>query len=86
MVSLMGPAGTGKTLLALACGLRKVFDEGVYGRILVSRPIVPLGRDIGYPREQKKKSFSIGCSRFMITWNFYAILWEEVSRAKRFVG
>lgn len=48
LVTMIGPAGTGKTLLALACGLRKVFDEGVYSRILVSRPIVPLGRDIGY--------------------------------------
>ncbi len=48
LVTLIGPAGTGKTLLALACGLRKVFDEGTYTRILVSRPVVPLGRDIGY--------------------------------------
>lgn len=48
LVTLVGPAGTGKTLLALAAGLRKVFDEGVYTRILVSRPIVPLGKDIGY--------------------------------------
>ncbi|MCP5470288.1 MAG: PhoH family protein [Chlamydiales bacterium] len=48
LVTLIGPAGTGKTLLALACGLRKVFDEGIYHRILVSRPIVPLGKDIGY--------------------------------------
>lgn len=48
LVTLVGPAGTGKTLLALAAGLRKVFDETVYTRILVSRPIVPLGRDIGY--------------------------------------
>lgn len=48
LVSLMGPAGTGKTLLALAAALHKVFDEGLYSRILVSRPIVPLGRDIGY--------------------------------------
>lgn len=48
LVSLIGQAGTGKTLLALACGLRKVFDENLYTRILVSRPIVPLGRDIGY--------------------------------------
>jgi PhoH-like ATPase len=48
LVTLIGPAGTGKTLLALAAGLRKVFDEGVYSRILVSRPIVPLGKDIGY--------------------------------------
>jgi len=48
LVTLIGPAGTGKTLLSLACGLRKVFDEGVYTKILISRPIVPLGRDIGY--------------------------------------
>src|SRR3984885_11672042 len=48
LITLVGPAGTGKTLLALAAGLKKVFDEGVYTRILVSRPIVPLGKDIGY--------------------------------------
>jgi PhoH-like ATPase len=48
LVTLIGPAGTGKTLLALACGLKKVFDDGIYSRILVSRPIMPLGRDIGY--------------------------------------
>lgn len=48
LVTLMGPAGTGKTLLALACAMHKVFDEGAYNRILISRPIVPLGRDIGY--------------------------------------
>lgn len=59
LVSLMGPAGTGKTLLALACGLRKVFDEGVYSRILISRPIVPLGRDIGYlPGTKEEKLLS----------------------------
>ena len=48
LVTLIGPAGTGKTLLALAAGLRKVFDESTYTKILVSRPIVPLGKDIGY--------------------------------------
>lgn len=58
LVTMMGPAGTGKTLLALACGLRKVFDEGAYSRILVSRPIVPLGRDIGYlPGTKEEKLF-----------------------------
>jgi len=58
LVTLVGPAGTGKTLLALACGLRKVFDEGAYSRILVSRPIVPLGRDIGYlPGTKEEKLF-----------------------------
>ncbi|HRW58095.1 MAG TPA: PhoH family protein [Chlamydiales bacterium] len=48
LISLMGPAGTGKTLLALACGLMKVFDENEYTKILVSRPIIPLGKDIGF--------------------------------------
>ncbi len=48
LVTLVGPAGTGKTLLTIAAAMRKVFDEGLYSRILVSRPIVPLGKDIGY--------------------------------------
>lgn len=48
LVTLVGPAGTGKTLLTIASAMRKVFDEGLYSRILVSRPIVPLGKDIGY--------------------------------------
>lgn len=56
LVSLIGPAGTGKTLIALACGLKKVLDESVYDRILVSRPIVPLGKDIGYlPGSKEEK-------------------------------
>lgn len=58
LVTLIGPAGTGKTLLALACGLRKVYDENSYSRILVSRPVVPLGRDIGYlPGSKEEKLF-----------------------------
>ena len=59
LVTLVGQAGTGKTLLALACGLRKVFDESSYSRILVSRPVVPLGRDIGYlPGTKEEKLFN----------------------------
>jgi PhoH-like ATPase len=59
LITLVGQAGTGKTLLALACGMRKVFDEGLYSRILVSRPVVPLGRDIGYlPGTKDEKLFS----------------------------
>ena len=48
MVTLMGPAGTGKTLLAVACGMHKVLRDKRYEKLLVSRPIVPFGRDIGY--------------------------------------
>ena len=48
LVTLDGVAGTGKTLLAIACGLRKVADEHRYRRLVVSRPIFPLGRDLGF--------------------------------------
>ena len=48
LVTLVGVAGTGKTLLALACGLRKTLEERVYERIIVTRPTIPVGRDIGY--------------------------------------
>jgi PhoH-like ATPase len=48
LVTLVGKAGTGKTLLAIAAGLYSTLDEGVYKKMLVSRPIFPLGRDIGY--------------------------------------
>lgn len=47
-VSLVGKAGTGKTMLALAAGLHKTLDEARFQRLLVSRPIFPMGRDIGY--------------------------------------
>ncbi|MEY4615906.1 MAG: hypothetical protein RJB66_866 [Pseudomonadota bacterium] len=47
-VSLVGKAGTGKTLMAIAAGLHKTLDEGHFQRLLVSRPIFPMGRDIGY--------------------------------------
>lgn len=58
LVTLVGPAGTGKTLLALACGMKKVFDDHVYSRILISRPIVPLGKDIGYlPGTKEEKLY-----------------------------
>lgn len=48
IVTLNGKAGTGKTLLALATGLHKVSDERKYKKVLIGRPIMPLGKDIGY--------------------------------------
>jgi len=48
LVTMLGQAGTGKTLLALAVGLQLVAEEKKYRRIMVSRPIMPLGKDIGY--------------------------------------
>ncbi|MBA9025005.1 PhoH family protein [Peribacillus huizhouensis] len=56
LVTLIGKAGTGKTLLALAAGLMQTEDLGRYKKLLVARPIVPVGKDIGYlPGEKEEK-------------------------------
>ena len=48
LVSLLGKAGTGKTLIALAAGLNQVVEEMNFSRLVVSRPISPLGKDLGF--------------------------------------
>jgi PhoH-like ATPase len=48
LVTLVGKAGTGKTLLALAAGLEMTQRYNRYEKLLVSRPVIPLGKDIGY--------------------------------------
>ena len=48
LITLAGKAGTGKTLLALAAGMEKVVNEDIYTRILVARPVIPMGKDIGF--------------------------------------
>ncbi|MBD3344222.1 MAG: AAA family ATPase [Chitinivibrionales bacterium] len=48
LVTLIGKAGTGKTLLAIASSLYKTVDENSFNRVLVSRPTQPMGKDIGY--------------------------------------
>jgi len=51
VVTLVGKAGSGKTLLAIAAGLAQIFEktqESQYRKLVVSRPIQPLGKDIGY--------------------------------------
>ena len=56
LVTLTGRAGTGKTLLTLAAGLMKVEDEHKYKKLLIARPVVPMGKDIGYlPGEKEEK-------------------------------
>ncbi|MBQ7248432.1 MAG: PhoH family protein, partial [Deltaproteobacteria bacterium] len=48
LVTINGKAGTGKTLLAIAVGLLKVADEKLFSRLLISRPIFPMGKDLGF--------------------------------------
>src|SRR5690606_28949086 len=62
LVTMLGQAGTGKTLLALAAGLHQVAEKKLYRRIMVSRPVIPLGRDIGYlpgTKEEKLESWMV---------------------------
>jgi PhoH-like ATPase len=48
IVTMFGKAGCGKTLMALACGLEQVLDRNLYKKLVVSRPIQPMGKDIGF--------------------------------------
>lgn len=56
LVTMTGRAGTGKTLLALAAALHLTLDEGAYKKILITRLVIPVGKDIGYlPGEKRRK-------------------------------
>jgi PhoH-like ATPase len=56
LVTLIGKAGTGKTLLALASGLMQTEDYRDFKKLLVARPIVPVGKDLGFlPGEKQEK-------------------------------
>lgn len=48
LCTLIGQAGTGKTLLTIAAGIKQVLEDKKYSKLIVTRPIQPLGRDIGY--------------------------------------
>ncbi len=58
LVTLVGKAGTGKTLLAVAAALSRVFKDDKYSRVLVSRPVIPFGKDIGYLPGDKEEKLS----------------------------
>ncbi|MBP9478860.1 MAG: PhoH family protein [Sebaldella sp.] len=56
IVSLVGIAGTGKTLLAIATALEQVVERKLYKKLFISRPVIPMGKDIGYlPGSEKEK-------------------------------
>lgn len=56
LVTLAGKAGTGKTILAIAAGLHKVCNEKTYRRLSIYRPVIPMGRDIGFlPGTEQEK-------------------------------
>ncbi len=58
LVSALGPAGTGKTLLALAAGLHQIVNQGKYTKLVVSRALIPHSRDIGALPGSKEEKLS----------------------------
>ena len=48
IVTIIGKAGSGKTLMAIASGLEQVIESGRYKKMVVSRPVEPMGKDIGF--------------------------------------
>ncbi|MCX5783498.1 MAG: PhoH family protein [Elusimicrobia bacterium] len=59
LVTLLGVAGTGKTLISLAAGLQKAVDDNVYRRLIICRSVVPVGRDIGYLPGTKEEKLNV---------------------------
>lgn len=58
LVTVLGPAGTGKTLLALAAGLHQVVNQGRYNKLIISRALIPHSRDIGALPGSKEEKLS----------------------------
>lgn len=48
LITMIGKAGTGKTLLAAAAGISQVLDSHEYRKLIMTRPVQPMGKDIGY--------------------------------------
>lgn len=48
LVTLVGLPGSGKTILALACGLQKTIEEKYFRKLYIARPIIPMGNDLGF--------------------------------------
>ena len=56
LVTLVGLPGAGKTIIALACGLQKTIEEHFFRKLYIARPIIPMGRDIGFlPGSKEEK-------------------------------
>lgn len=58
LVTLVGKAGTGKTLLAIAAGLKSVLEDETHTRVMVTRPVIPMGKDIGFLPGDKSEKLS----------------------------
>jgi PhoH-like ATPase len=78
LVTLIGQAGTGKTLLALAAGLEMVLHQNRYEKMLVSRPVIPMGKDIGYLPGTKDEKLSLWMQPIFDNLNYLMRLEQKV--------
>lgn len=84
LVNLIGKAGTGKTLIAIACALKKVLKEQKYKRLLVARPVIPMGRDIGYLPGSKEEKLSSWMQPIYDNLDFISSLQFDPQEANNF--
>jgi len=84
LVAMVGLAGSGKTLMALAAGLHQTLDMGLYEKILVTRATVPMGQDIGFlpGTEREKLEPWMGA----ITDNLALLLGDEAANIADILG
>ncbi|ABO49784.1 PhoH family protein [Desulforamulus reducens MI-1] len=94
LVSILGPAGTGKTLLALAAGLQQVVNQRLYSKLIVTRALIPHSRDIGALPGTKKEKLTPWMAAIydnleFLTQNFVSSKHEErcstAERVERFM-
>jgi len=81
LVSLIGKAGVGKTLIALAAGLDKVLNKDQYNKLVILRPIVPMGNDIGYLPGSKEEKLSEWMKP--IEDNFEFLLGDDMNKTQK---
>jgi PhoH-like ATPase len=81
LVTLIGQAGTGKTLLALATALRKVFDDGIYHRVVIARSIMPLGKDLGFLPGSKEEKLQAWLAPFFDNLDYICATSNDVKNS-----
>jgi PhoH-like ATPase len=64
LVTLMGKAGTGKTLMAMAAGLKRTVNDREFRRLVVARPTISMGKELGFLPGSLEENSRRGCSRF----------------------
>ena len=78
LLTLVGSAGTGKTLLAIAASMQKVLRDEVQSKLLVSRPVIPLGKDMATYRAVKTKNSPTGWDQFLTICNSSSVVKSAV--------